>query len=80
MKKVTEFEFLGIKPEDRFFSFLELSRKVNSLFPSKTTFEERTKGGFCFGEKKKGGLIEALFIVYADGKSLINNPVPSVIA
>lgn len=49
--RIREEEFLALKPEERFMAFLELSRKVNRLFPSKTTFEERTKGNFILVKK-----------------------------
>jgi hypothetical protein len=39
-------EFLALNPEERLMAFLEIRRRVNRLFPSKTTFEERTKGNF----------------------------------
>jgi hypothetical protein len=50
--KIREDEFLALKPEERFLAFLELSRRINRLFPSKVTFEERTKGNFILERKK----------------------------
>jgi hypothetical protein len=50
--RIREEEFMALTPADRFFAFLELSRRVNQLFPSKTTFEERTKGNFILERKK----------------------------
>ncbi|TNF39680.1 MAG: hypothetical protein EP311_10340 [Cytophagales bacterium] len=50
--KIREEEFLALKPEERLMAFLELSRRVNRLFPSKLTFEERTKGNFILKRKK----------------------------
>ncbi|GMQ31260.1 hypothetical protein [Algoriphagus confluentis] len=50
--KIREEEFLALKPEERLMAFLELSRRVNRLFPSKLTFEERTKGNFILERKK----------------------------
>lgn len=50
--KLREEEFLALSPSERFYSFLELSRRVNALFPSKITFEERTKGNFILERKK----------------------------
>lgn len=50
--QIREEEFLALNPEERLMAFLELSRRVNRLFPSKTTFEERTKGNFILIKKK----------------------------
>jgi hypothetical protein len=40
---IREEEFLALKPEERFLAFLELSRKVNRLFPSKVTLKSGLK-------------------------------------
>ncbi len=53
--RIREEEFLALKPEERFFAFLELSRRINRLFPSKITFEERTQGNFILEKKRKEG-------------------------
>jgi len=50
--KIRKEEFMALKPEERFLAFLELSRRVNRLFPTKVTFEERTKGNFILERKK----------------------------
>jgi len=49
--KLRKKEFLALSGEDRFLAFLNLSRRVNQLFPSKITFEERTKGNFILKRK-----------------------------
>ncbi|SEG32254.1 hypothetical protein SAMN03080598_03365 [Algoriphagus boritolerans DSM 17298 = JCM 18970] len=49
--QIREREFLALTPAERFFAFLELSRRINRLFPSKVTFEERTKGNFILKRK-----------------------------
>ncbi len=50
--KIRQEEFLALSPADRFFAFLELSRRINQLFPSQISFEERTKGNFILDRKK----------------------------
>ncbi|MFN3999583.1 hypothetical protein [Algoriphagus sp.] len=50
--RIREEEFLALEPQDRLIAFLELSRRVNRLFPTKNTFEERTKGNFILIKKK----------------------------
>jgi len=49
--KIREREFLELSPADRFLSFLSLSRTVLKNFPSKSTFEERSKGNFILVKK-----------------------------
>jgi hypothetical protein len=49
--QIREEEFLALPPAERFFAFLELSRRINRLFPSQVTFEERTKGNFILKRK-----------------------------
>ncbi|MEB2781896.1 hypothetical protein U3A58_15990 [Algoriphagus sp. C2-6-M1] len=45
-------EFLALSGAERFKAFLALSRKINLLFPSKSSFKERTKGNFILERKK----------------------------
>jgi len=52
--KIREEEFLALTPAERLVAFLELSGRINRLFPSKETFEERTKGNFIVEKKKEG--------------------------
>lgn len=54
--QIREKEFLALKPEDRLIAFLELSRRINRLFPSKITFEERSKGNFVLVRKNDSDL------------------------
>jgi len=46
-------EMLANPPSDRFLAFLKLSKRMNSLFPSSITFEERTKGNFVLKRKSR---------------------------
>jgi hypothetical protein len=46
-------EILAMSPSDRFLAFWKLSKRVNSLFPSSISFEERTKGNFVLERKTK---------------------------
>ncbi|PZV82990.1 hypothetical protein CLV31_108191 [Algoriphagus aquaeductus] len=39
-EKTSEEEFRTLTPAERLVAFLELSRRINRLFPSKITFEE----------------------------------------
>lgn len=50
--RIREEEFLALIPAERFLAFLELSRRINRIFPSKITFEERTKGNFILKRKQ----------------------------
>jgi hypothetical protein len=47
-KRQQEEDFLKLSGGERFMRFLELSRRVNTLFQpkNKLTFEERNKGNF----------------------------------
>jgi hypothetical protein len=49
--KIRQEEFLALSGEERILSFLKLSRRINQLFPSEKTFEERTKGDFIMKRK-----------------------------
>jgi hypothetical protein len=49
--KLRQEDFLAPSGEDRFLAFLNLSRRVNQLFPSEITFVERTKGHFILKRK-----------------------------
>jgi hypothetical protein len=49
--KIRQEEFLALSGEERILSFLKLSRRINQLFPSEKTFEERTKGNFIMKRK-----------------------------
>jgi hypothetical protein len=50
--KIRQEEFLALSPSERILAFLELSRRINQLFPSKISFEERTRGNFILERKK----------------------------
>ncbi|MEB2775725.1 hypothetical protein SYJ56_10440 [Algoriphagus sp. D3-2-R+10] len=45
-------EFLALSGAERFMAFLALSRRINRLFPSKSSLRERTKDNFILERKK----------------------------
>lgn len=49
--KIRQEEFLALSGEERILAFLKLSRRINQLFPSEKTFEERTKRNFILVRK-----------------------------